>query len=96
MSGTLSLQIEGMSCGHCVASVQRALGELDAVESAEVQPGGATLHMRPNVDARIVAGDAVAAIKAAGFHAGAHVSHRAPLPVTSNGCCCSDASGGAN
>ena len=27
-----TIDIEGMSCGHCVASVNRALGELDGVE----------------------------------------------------------------
>ena len=96
MSGTLSLKIEGMSCGHCVASVQHALGKLDAVEGAEVQVGGVTLHLRAGVDARSVAGDAVDAIKAAGFHAGAPVSRRAPLPVTSNDCCCSDSPDGVD
>ena len=33
---TLTMKIEGMMCGHCEASVKKALEALDSVQSAEV------------------------------------------------------------
>ena len=33
---TTQLRIEGMTCGHCVAAVKRALEAVPGVESAEV------------------------------------------------------------
>lgn len=40
------LKIEGMTCGHCVAGVKRALEAVPGVESAEVTltPGQASVH----------------------------------------------------
>ena len=37
----LSLSIEGMSCQHCVASVQKALDAVEGVTAAEVAVGSA-------------------------------------------------------
>ena len=33
----VELAVEGMSCQHCVASVQKALDKLDGVERAQVE-----------------------------------------------------------
>ena len=37
----LTLRIEGMSCQHCVASVQKALDAVEGVIAAEVAVGSA-------------------------------------------------------
>jgi copper chaperone len=44
---TLNLSIEGMSCGHCVMSVQKALRALDGVDVGQVQIGSASLSYDP-------------------------------------------------
>lgn len=44
---SLQLTIDGMSCGHCVMSVQKALRALDGVEVSQVQIGSATLQYDP-------------------------------------------------
>ena len=43
-----TIGIQGMSCGHCVASVKRALGELEGVEVREVKVGSATVAYDPS------------------------------------------------
>lgn len=37
----MNLKIEGMSCGHCVMAVKKALDNLDGVISSEVAIGSA-------------------------------------------------------
>ena len=44
---TLKLTIDGMSCGHCLSRVQRALGTLAGVQITSVQIGQATLQYDP-------------------------------------------------
>ena len=44
---SLKIEIEGMSCGHCVGAVQRALGEVDGVIVEEVTVGSATVTYDP-------------------------------------------------
>jgi copper chaperone len=44
---TLSMEIGGMSCGHCVAAVRRALDEIPGVEVREVRVGAAELAYDP-------------------------------------------------
>ncbi len=39
----MELTIDGMSCGHCVASVKKELQKLSGVDVEEVRIGGATL-----------------------------------------------------
>lgn len=39
----MELIIDGMSCGHCVASVRKELQKLPGVDVEEVRIGGATL-----------------------------------------------------
>jgi len=44
MSNTISLAIEGMSCGHCVRAVKSALMGIAGVEDADVEIGRATVR----------------------------------------------------
>ena len=45
----LELEIEGMSCGHCVAAVSEALGELDGVSVENVRIGSAEVSYQPEL-----------------------------------------------
>ena len=45
---TLELEIEGMSCGHCVAAVSEALGELPGVNVNHVRIGVAEVSYNPD------------------------------------------------
>lgn len=42
-----TIGISGMSCGHCVAAVKRALDGLEGVEVREVKVGSATVDFDP-------------------------------------------------
>jgi copper chaperone CopZ len=60
----LTVRIEGMSCGHCVARVRKALESVPGVRVDQVAIGSAQVGVDPAVtDRRAVAG----AISAAGF-----------------------------
>ncbi len=41
------LQIEGMSCGHCVKAVRQALEAVEGVEVEHVEIGAATIRYDP-------------------------------------------------
>jgi copper chaperone CopZ len=43
----LTLKIDGMSCGHCVARVEKALKKLDGVNVERVEIGAADLTYDP-------------------------------------------------
>jgi copper chaperone len=43
----LSLKIDGMSCGHCVARVEKALKKLDGVAVQRVEVGSAEIGYDP-------------------------------------------------
>ena len=43
----LQLAIDGMSCGHCIASVRRALGTVNGLEVEDVQVGSARVAYDP-------------------------------------------------
>ena len=61
---TETLQIEGMSCGHCVKAVRESLEETDGVEVLDVEIG----HARVRYDAdRVTPQDLEEAIEEAGF-----------------------------
>lgn len=62
---TLTLPVEGMTCGGCTSSVKRALEQLDGVEVVEVtlEPGRAVVRVSPPADRETV----VTAIEDAGF-----------------------------
>ena len=44
---TETLQIDGMSCGHCVKAVRQALDDLDGVEVRNVEIGTAEVRYDP-------------------------------------------------
>ena len=60
----LTLRIDGMSCGHCVARVQKALSGLDGVEVRNVEVGSAEVGYDPS---RVAPGRILEAVDAAGF-----------------------------
>jgi copper chaperone len=45
----LELEIDGMSCSHCVAAVTEALGELPGVKVEQVRVGAAQLSYQPDL-----------------------------------------------
>lgn len=51
------LRVEGMSCGHCMSRVEKALQAVEGVESAEVNLGSgtATVEHSPDVSVEILA-----------------------------------------
>jgi copper chaperone len=63
---TTTLKISGMTCGGCVAAVQRVLNGLDGVDKAEVSlaESSATVQYEP---ARVKPADLQAAIEDAGY-----------------------------
>lgn len=63
---TVKLNVEGMTCGGCVASVTRVLKATAGVSEAQVtlQPGAATVTFDP---AKVRVDDLKAAIEGAGF-----------------------------
>jgi copper chaperone len=42
--GSMSLEIDGMSCGHCVARVEKALAKLAGVRVDRVEVGSAAVR----------------------------------------------------
>lgn len=63
---TVTMKVEGMTCGGCVASVTRVLKSTPGVSDAQVtlQPGAATVTFDP---AKVQVGQLKAAIEEAGF-----------------------------
>jgi len=59
-----SINIEGMSCQHCVMSVKKAIGTLDGISEANVTIGNATVRFDETKVKRV---DVEAAIEAAGY-----------------------------
>lgn len=60
-----SINIEGMTCQHCVMAATKALGALDGIKAVQIdlKTGVATYEETKAVDPTVVA----AAIKKAGF-----------------------------
>jgi copper chaperone len=68
----LTLHIEGMSCGHCLNAVNRALRSLDGVEIHSVQIGRAELRYD---DSRMDPERIAAAVTAEGYRASVQPGH---------------------
>ena len=66
--GIVTIAVEGMSCGHCVEAVKRALSPVPGVAVLSVSVGAAVIDGQAGATAGTVDG-AVAAIQAAGFGA---------------------------
>jgi len=62
----ITIEIGGMSCGHCVGAVTRALQGLDGVEVETVEVGSATVRIDPGV---VAAADLARAVEEEGFEA---------------------------
>ena len=62
----LDLEIEGMSCGHCVAAVSEALRELPGVTVEAVGIGSAAVSYEPD---RVSLDDILLAVEDAGYTA---------------------------
>ena len=62
----LELEIEGMTCSHCVAAVSQALKDLPGVKVQAVSVGSAQLSFEPE---RISRDDIVLAVEDAGYAA---------------------------
>ena len=62
----LTLAIDGMSCGHCVARVSKALAAVPGVTVDDVQIGRARVRFEPG---RTSAGDIAGAVEEAGYPA---------------------------
>ena len=63
-----TLQVDGMTCEHCVASVTEELSEIDGVDSVEVDlnPGGAST-VSVSADAGVEHDQLRAAVEEAGY-----------------------------
>lgn len=85
---SLTLSIDGMSCGHCVANVRRALEALPNVHVQDVQVGSAQL------DVADATSDTLRPILAALADAGYPASAQTPVAATAaanspkSGCGC--------
>lgn len=63
---TLQLEIEGMSCGHCVTAVSEALTELPGVSVDSVRIGAAQVRYQPE---KVSPEQIVLAVEDAGYSA---------------------------
>ncbi|HJR64278.1 MAG TPA: cation transporter [Gemmatimonadaceae bacterium] len=55
----MTLKIDGMSCGHCVAAVDRALKSLQGVEVEQVSIGSASVRFDPDTTSQSEITDAI-------------------------------------
>ena len=62
----LELEIQGMSCGHCVAAVSEALRELPGVTVERVAIGSAAVSYEPD---QVSVDDITLAVEDAGYSA---------------------------
>lgn len=65
--GTSEYQVEGMSCGHCEASVRSEVGQIPGVQSVEVDAKTGKLNV--SASEAIEDGDVLAAVGEAGYSA---------------------------
>ena len=56
----ITMKIDGMSCGHCVSSVDKALKKIDGVKVDSVGIGNATVSYDPSAVSAEQIADAVA------------------------------------
>jgi len=63
---SLSLTIDGMSCGHCVGAVRRALEQLTSVEVDSAEIGHASVRYDPGT---LGPQQILAAVRGAGYQA---------------------------
>ncbi|MDH2067472.1 copper-exporting P-type ATPase CopA [Pantoea sp. GD03673] len=80
MSHTISLALDGLSCGHCVKRVKEALEQRDDVDQAEVTQQEAQVFGHADADALI------ATVEQAGYHATLKTADASPKsePLTAS------------
>ena len=56
MTNQVTLQVEGMTCGHCVKSVENSVGALNGVERVlvELNNGTVAVEFNNDVDVKII------------------------------------------
>jgi copper chaperone CopZ len=82
-STSLTLAIDGMSCGHCVQAVTAALSGVPSLELRSVKVGSAEVEvLRPSA-----ADDAIAALKEAGYAARIDPTAQEARKTRPGGCC---------
>ena len=89
-TGTITLAIDGMTCGHCVQAVTKALSAVPGVTVRAVAVGSAVIEAADGW----AAGKAVAALEDAGYPAkamGGVADAAAPMQAKSGGGCCGGA-----
>lgn len=87
---TTTLSIDGMSCGHCVQAVTKALSAVPGVTIKSVEVGSAVIETADGW----AAGRAVAALDQAGYPAkavGDSAATTAAVPMKGGGGCCGGA-----
>lgn len=62
---TVELEITGMSCGHCVMAVKKALNNISEINVEDVQIGRAVIKVDENPD---VIETAINAVEEAGYN----------------------------
>jgi len=83
----VTLAIDGMSCGHCVTSVQKALTAVPGVSDAAVSIGAARLTIGAGSPEQVTA-DAIRAIQQAGYHAAPSALDAPSAALAPTSCCC--------
>lgn len=78
----VTLSIEGMSCGHCVQTVTKALAALPSVKVRSVAVGSAEIEATPDA-----ANDALATLNGAGYRARVASRTAAINAARAGGCC---------
>ncbi len=89
-TGTTTLAIDGMTCGHCVQAVTKALSAVPGVKVRSVAVGSAVIEAADGW----TTGNAVAALEEAGYPASAAADVPgtvAATPTRSGGGCCGGA-----
>lgn len=79
----IELNVNGMTCGHCVSAVTRAIKSVDP--QADVQVDLASKRVR--VEGRSSGGELMQALEAAGYPAAPAGTH-APAAARKGGCGC--------
>jgi len=80
---TITLSIDGMSCGHCVQAVTKALSAVPGVRTKSVTVGTAEIEAKDGE----AAGQAIAALQAAGYPARAMATDVSVSSKPAGGCC---------
>lgn len=50
MSNQITLQVQGMTCGHCVSSIENSVGAMNGVQKVKVELNNGTVDVEYNND----------------------------------------------